>query len=455
MDGYPPPSPGAQYRPGPPARVAVIGSGIAGLACAWSLARRHDVTLFEAADTPGGHCCTIDVPLPGGASQPVDMGFIVYNERTYPNLTAFFAHLGVATEASTMSLGLSLDDGAFEYGGDGIGAVLAQPRNLLRPRLWRMFADLARLYREAPAALADETISLGAWLDARGYGAGFQRDHLLPMAAAIWSCPPGAVRAQPAASFFRFCANHGLLQWRDRPRWRTLSGGSRSYVQKVLANFAGRLRLACKITAVTREGGQVALTLGDGGVEAFDHVVLATHGDQASRLLRGQDARESDVLGRFRTVPNRVVMHQDARLMPQARRAWSAWNFISPRGADGDALPCVTYWMNRLQNFQAPGDVFVTVNPRVTPAPGSILAERQFNHPVFDTAALAAQRAIWGIQGAGGVWYAGAYLGAGFHEDGIQAGLHVAEALGAPPRPWQGSGLSARLYLPDGRVEAA
>ncbi len=425
--------------------IGIVGSGIAGLSCAWLLSRRHRVTVYEASARLGGHSCTVEVPHAGGAL-PVDMGFIVYNEPTYPNLTALFRQLGVATQASCMSLGLSVGDGRLEYGGHDVTALFAQKRNLVRPRFWSMLAQLMRLYRLAAAADVPDSMSLGEWLDLNRFPRRFRDDHLLPMAAAIWSCAPGAVLQQPARAFFRFCDNHGLLRLKDRPDWRTVTGGARAYVAKLSADFAHGIRRDCRVVAVRRDAQGATLHLAQGETARHDHVVLATHGDQAAALLADADAAERAVLGAFRTTRNRAVLHGDAALMPKRRGVWSSWNYLASQG-DDMAPPCVTYWMNRLQTLPGP-NLFVTLNPRRAPAPGLTHAWQDFAHPVFDAASLQAQRDIWRLQGQRRTWFCGAYLGAGFHEDGVQAGLAVAERLGGVRRPWTVPEESGRLHLP-------
>ena len=426
--------------------IAVVGSGIAGLSCAWLLSQHHHVTLYEANPSLGGHSHTVDAQRPGG-SVPVDMGFIVYNEVTYPNLTALFAHLGVPTQASDMSFAVSLDGGGFEYGGHDLPALFAQKANVLRPRFWSMLAQLLWLYQRAPAATrVDPMLTLGEWLDRHHFTRGFQRDHLLPMAAAIWSCPVGAVRAQPAASFFRFCDTHGLVRLTNRPIWRTVSGGSREYVARLAAAIRGEILTGREIVGIRRADDHALVLDAQGGAARFDQVVLATHGDTAMALLLDADDAEREVLGAFRTFANRAVLHGDARLMPKRRATWSSWNFCAAGDATQDP-PVVTYWMNRLQRLQG-ADLFVTLNPRREPAPGLIFDEREFTHPIFDAPALLAQKRIWGLQGARRTWFCGAYLGAGFHEDGVQAGLAVAEMLGGVARPWRVPEPFGRLYLP-------
>jgi uncharacterized protein len=426
-------------------RIAVIGSGIAGLSCAWLLGQRHTVTLYEADTRLGGHSCTVDVPRPQG-SIAVDMGFIVYNEATYANLTALFRHLNVPTRESCMSLGFSLEQGGLEYGGDNIAALLAQRANLVRPRFWAMLAGLLRLYRAAEHASPPAGISLGDWLDEHRVPAAVQRDHLLPMAAAIWSCPPDAVRAQPALAFLRFCDTHCLLRLNNRPAWRTVDGGSREYIRRLRAHIAAEVLQGCEVVGIARRADGVTVRDATGGARAFDQVVLATHGDTALSLLDDADHAERAVLGAFRCGPNRAILHSDTALMPRRRPVWSSWNFLGRRNDTADA-PCVTYWMNRLQNIPGP-DLFVTLNPWREPAPGTVIAEQNFEHPLFDTASLRAQQDIWRLQGSRRTWFCGAWLGAGFHEDGLQAGLAVAERLGGVRRPWRVAGQSARLHMP-------
>lgn len=431
-------------------RIAVVGSGISGLSAAWMLGRDHDVTLFEHDSRAGGHSRTIDVDMGCGRPVPVDTGFIVYNETTYPNLTRLLAHLGVGSRSSNMSFAVSLDDGALEYKGSrDLKGLFAQRRNLVSPRFWSMLRDLFRFYREAPAHAGKLGLAtLGEFLAEHRYGRAFRDDHLLPMAAAIWSAPTPAVLDYPAEAFIRFCENHGLLKIGDRPRWRTVAGGSRAYVDAMLARFEGRTCLNRGVARIARVGGQVLISDLEGQTERFDHVIIATHADQALAMLGDPSDSERRLLSAFRYSRNAAVLHDDPALMPKRRQTWASWNYLGRRSRHGQTNDlCVSYWMNRLQGIDDPRPLIVTLNPRQTPRPGSVIDSIVFDHPIFDNAALAAQKALWPLQGERNTWYCGAYFGAGFHEDGLQAGLAVAEALGAQ-RPWALANPSDRLHIP-------
>lgn len=430
------------FTPGATQRIAVIGAGISGLSAAWLLSKRHEVTLFEADRRLGGHSNTVEV-----AGVPVDTGFIVYNETTYPNLTALFHHLDVPTRASDMSFAVSLDGGRLEYSGTSLRGLFAQPRNFLSPRFGSMLLELLRFYRNAPRDLPGMGLSsLDAYLDANRYGAAFRHDHLYPMAAAIWSTPAAEVGRYPAAAFVRFCANHGLLQLTGRPVWRTVSGGSRRYVARLREDFQGRIIAGRAVRGVRRLSAGVGI-VDDAGVEThFDQVVIATHADQALALLEQPSHAERDVLGAFRYSGNEAVLHADPRLMPRRRSAWAAWNYLADRRVDEKL--CVTYWMNPLQAIPADTPLFVTLNPVEEPDPARVFYRTRYEHPQFDAGAMAAQARLWSLQGDGGVWFCGAYFGSGFHEDALQAGLAVAEGLGDVRRPWQVAEESGRIPLP-------
>jgi predicted NAD/FAD-binding protein len=441
--------------PGGRLKIAIVGAGVSGLAAAWLLGQRHEVTIFEAEPRPGGHSCTIETGGPTGPS-PIDMGFIVYNEDTYPNLTALFRHLKIATRPSQMSFSVSLDDGRLEYSGTGLAGLLAQKRNLLSPRFWSMLRDLLRFYRQSPGDVAGLGLTtLGDYLDSRLYGAAFREDHLYPMAAAIWSAPAGKVAAYPAAAFVNFCDNHGLLKLSGRPLWRTVDGGAKTYVEALLAPLDGRLRLNARARGVRREPNGVSLIAGDGGEARFDALVLACHADQALAMLADASIEEKRLLGAFRYSRNQTVLHADERLMPRRRAVWSSWNYLGRSAAEG-APVSATYWMNRLQGLSDAPPRFVTLNPHFEPREDLVIARRVFEHPIFDAKAIAARDELWSLQGRRGTWFCGAYFGAGFHEDGLQAGLAVAEILGGVRRPWRVVDESGRIKIHSSRrsVEA-
>jgi predicted NAD/FAD-binding protein len=428
-----------------PLRIAVVGTGIGGLSAAWLLSQRHDVSVFEAEARIGGHCHTVEA---GQAA--VDTGFIVYNERTYPNLTALFSHLDVPTKASDMSFAVSMDDGVLEYSGTNLVGLFAQGSNLASPRFWSMLRDVVRFYREAPASVRDldPSASLDDYLNSAGFGTAFREDHLYPMAAAIWSTPALEIGNYPAVSFVRFCENHGLLKFFRRPIWRTVEGGSRAYVEKLIAPFRHHIRTSAPVTAIRRVNGAVEISTPGAEPEWFDHVVIAAHADQALALLTDRSERENDLLGAFSYGLNETVLHSDETLMPRRRRVWSSWNYLAQSARDGSKRrkPCVTYWMNRLQGVTADRALFVTLSPLHAPAEETVVWRGVYRHPLFNAATLAAQKELWSLQGQSNTWFCGSYFGSGFHEDAIQAGLAVGESLGGTTRPWTVAGESDRIF---------
>lgn len=436
-----------------PSRIAVIGGGISGLAAAWLLSRRHHVTLFEGNDYLGGHTRTRDIPGAHGPV-PVDTGFIVFNERNYPLLTGLFGHLGVATRASDMSFAFRSADGRLEWAGDNLDKVFAQRRNLLRPSFLRMIADVVRFNRGAKrflAAGAGGEPTLAEFLDALGVSRALRRQYLLPMAAAIWSCPPDDMLRFPARQFLQFFRNHGLLDLADRPLWRTVAGGGREYVRRLAAGISGGHHVGTPIRRIRRHAGGVELFADAGPVGAFDQVVVATHADQALGLLEAPGDWEKRLLGSFRYQRNDAWLHSDPQLMPRLRRVWASWNY---QAGDDSHAPSVTYWMNRLQGLAGTGNQFVTLNPATPPQAEATHEHTVFRHPVFDTAAIRAQAMMDRIQGRDHVWFCGSYLGYGFHEDGLRSAVRIADAFGVRP-PWHDAGATAPETAPAPSIAAA
>ncbi|MEZ5970838.1 MAG: FAD-dependent oxidoreductase [Hyphomonadaceae bacterium] len=416
------------------------------MSAAWLLSQKHDVTVYEKNDRFGGHSNTVMVNTSLGPT-PVDTGFIVFNDATYPNLIALFEHLGVRTKESDMSFGVSLRGGETEYSSVDTSAFLCGGRNLMSPRFWSMTWDLLRFYRNAPLQLLatrDTMMSLGEYLNAHRYGAAFQRDHLLPQAAAIWSASMGDIHHYPACAFVRFFENHGLLKLKGRPKWRTVEGGSLSYVEKLTAPYAANARLRSEAVSVRRDASGARVRDARGRVDRFDHVVIATHADAALAMLEDASAQERQLLGAFRYARNRAVLHTDTAFMPRRPPLWASWNYVGDNPEGGCV---VSYWMNKLQGIQSEEQIFLTLNPRTEPRADSILYENKYDHPVFDGAAIRAQEQLWSLQGVRNTWFCGAHFGSGFHEDGLQAGLAVAEHLGGVRRPWTVENESGRIHI--------
>jgi len=415
-------------------RVAVIGSGISGLSVAHALAPQAQLSLFESASHFGGHSHTVDVRLEG-VRHGVDTGFLVFNHRTYPRLVELFGALGVVTAKSEMSFSVQVPQQGIEWSGSELNSVFAQRRNLLRPRFLGMLADLMRFNRLARALAAgtgtlEEPIA--DFLAREGFGEAFRDWYLLPMLGCIWSCPTEQMLRFPVATMVRFCHNHGLLQVTNRPQWHTVAGGSRQYVEKMLAmvrHHGGDTRRRSTVRNVRRTPHSVVVA-SDRGTEHFDEVVLACNSDQALALLSDASTDERSVLGAIRYQPNRAVLHTDVSLLPRRRRAWAAWNY--ERAADAmveQSQVCLHYLINRLQPLPWQTPVVVSLNPGRAPASEKVIGEYDFDHPVFDAAAVAAQGRLARIQGRSNIWFCGAWTRYGFHEDGLMSGLAVAAAL--------------------------
>ena len=412
--------------------IAVIGSGIAGLASAWLLGRRHQVTLIERNDYIGGHTHTIEVEE-NGQPLAVDTGFIVYNIANYPLLTRLFEQLGVATRESDMSFSASIGPGQIEYSGDSLNSLFAQRRNLLSPSFLRMVADLIRFNRRCKGLLrmgGFEGLTVGELLARERMSDSFRDHFLLPMAAAIWSCPTRTMLDFPAESLARFFNNHGLLNLIDRPLWRSVTGGSARYVDRFLDEIGqDQVRLdAARSIRRLEQGVEVRLASGERAI--FDELVLACHADQALALIEAPSAAEQRLLSCFRYQPNHTYLHTDIGLMPQRRQVWSSWNYLSRINQDGSSAVSVTYWMNRLQGLETSKDYLVSLNPLRPPAAEQIIAEMVYDHPVFDQAAMDAQPQLAELQGQDRLWFCGSYFGYGFHEDALAAAVAMADRFG-------------------------
>ena len=427
------------------ARIAVVGSGIAGMTAAYLLSRKYQVTLFEAEDRLGGHTATMDVQL-NGRNWAIDTGFIVFNDWTYPNFIKLLDQLGVASLPTEMSFSVSCEKSGLEYNGHNLNTLFAQRRNLFSPRFIGMIRDILRFNKEAPAeldaGLLQEGETLGAYLDRKGYSQAFMMDYLIPMGAAIWSSGLTAMRDFPLVFFVRFFKNHGLVSIKNRPQWRVIQGGSRSYIEPLSKPFADGIRLSTPVQAIRRAGEQVCI-VSHHGEEWFDEVVLACHSDQALALLKDPSDEEKSLLGQLPYQMNDVVLHTDTRLLPDNHRAWASWNYrrrdpsrLQP-GQDDQSLVSLTYNMNRLQRLEddpelaASNTTFcVTLNDSPAIDPNKVLGRYQYAHPVFTLEGMAAQAGIQKMNGSRHTWFCGAWCRNGFHEDGVVSALAVAGKLG-------------------------
>jgi uncharacterized protein len=414
-------------------KIAVVGSGISGLSAAWMLGNKHRVTLFEASAYAGGHTNTVDVTL-DGVTHPVDTGFLVYNDLTYPNLIRLFDYLGIVTHRSEMSFSVSLPQENIEWAGASLGTLFAHKRNLLNPRFWRMLQEILSFNSKAQQLLEwslEQRATLRQLLDAHRFSAALRDWYLLPMAAAIWSSSPRDILDFPAATFLRFSINHRLLQLKGRPQWRSVVGGGRTYVEKISASLD--LRLNHPVESVSRDDAGVQL-VSRGETQRFDAVVFASHAPDTLSMLKDADSAERAILGSFRYQPNRALLHTDRRFLPRRDSLWSAWNYLAT-GDDSRAV-CVSYLLNTLQQTPFTTPLMVTLNPAEEPAPGTVIRSFDYDHPVFDQAAIDAQARLPSIQGRKRAWFCGAWCGYGFHEDGLRSALNIIGDFGVEA-PWQ------------------
>ena len=417
-------------------RFAIIGTGISGLTCAHLLGADHDVTVFERDDRPGGHTNTVRVQL-GDEVHHVDTGFIVYNELNYPGLVRLFERLGVPTKPSDMSFSVSDETAGIEWRATSLNTIFAQRRNALRPEFLCMLADIMRFNTSTRRLLTTgvpETVTLKDFLMAGGWSGRLVEWYLAPMVSAIWSAPPAQALDIPAQTFARFFENHGLLQLGAQPRWRTVAGGARTYVERILAPLGDRVRLGTPITKITRGPQGIEVLSDRHGPEAFDHVILGCHSDQSLALLGDPSTAEREVLGAIRYQPNTAVLHTDARLLPRASRARASWNYRLATAQPGPAT--VTYDLNLLQSISSGQNICLTLNDVAAVDPGLVVGVFDYAHPVFDPPAIAAQKRYHDISGQRGTWYCGAYWGYGFHEDGVQSALRVCRRVRSGPVTW-------------------
>lgn len=416
-------------------RIAIIGSGISGLGCAYFLHRHHDITVFEAGSHIGGHTNTVAVKE-GEREVAMDTGFMVYNEVTYPHLTRLFKELKVPTKETVMSFSVHHGPSGVEWNGAGFNTLFAQRKNLFSPRHWRFLWQLNRFNSEAVAALEDphyQSLTLAQYVEARGYGQDFIDRYLVPMGGAVWSTPPDKMLNFPAVTLLRFWHNHGFLGLHTQHQWRTVQSGAREYVKRLVSPLADRIHLNTPVRQVKRGADGVLVTTDKLGEQRYDKVILSAHADQSLRLLVDPTERERAVLSAFKYQSNKTHLHTSPRFMPESRRCWAAWNYRSEQAPAGGVSTSTHYWMNQLQGVSDKVDYFVSLNAEVPPT--SVCREIDYEHPLFDLPAIAAQKEVAGLNDpAGRTFYAGAWTRYGFHEDGLLSAVHVCEKLlGADP----------------------
>lgn len=413
-------------------KIGIIGTGISGLGAAYLLNKDHDITVFEKNDYPGGHCRTIDVPF-AEKSVPVDTGFIVFNHRNYPHLTALFKHLDVETEKSLMTFGVSAGGGDLEYSSH---SVFAQARNLFRKKFWGMLFDILRFNKTAYKTVQScSDLTLGEFLEKMGMGEWFKHYYLQPMGASIWSCSVETILKYPAKPYIDFFESHGLLTINDHPQWYTVKCGSRAYVEKITASFNDKIIMNCAITSVARHENGWRVADQNGNDYMFDHVIFACHGDRVLPLLADPTDEQEKAFGSFEYEENEIVVHGDVSFMPKRKKVWSSWVYLSEEMEDHGKTVSLSYWMNSLQNIEQTHQVFVTLNPAHALREDMVYDRHVFHHPVFTHQSVNAQKMVADLQGKNGLWYCGAYLGHGFHEDGLDSAVDIVTQLGGDV-PW-------------------
>jgi predicted NAD/FAD-binding protein len=419
-------------------KIAIIGSGISGLGAAYLLNQEHDVTVYEKNKYIGGHSRTVDIQVEG-KTIPVDTGFIVFNYHNYPNLSGLFEHLNVQVEKSKMSFGVSINDGWLEYGTGRVFDIMAQRRNLLRLRFWRMLADILRFNAMARSYLASD-LTLGECLEELKLGSWFRDYYLLAMGASIWSTPAKAMLDFPAQTFIRFFDNHGLLTINKQPEWYTVKGGSKEYVKLITKSFADKIKLGCGAKKVEREEKYVSVTDFNGEKKQYDQLIFACHSDQLLKILQNPTAKEKKIIGAIKYQSNEMILHSDTSFMQKRKGSWSSWVYLSEKNTDYCNENCnavsLSYWMNNLQTLHTDKEVIVTLNPGRKPDPDTVYDRYTFQHPVFDKKALDAQMKIENIQGIDRIWFAGAWQRYGFHEDGLLSAVNIARRMGVNI-PWK------------------
>ena len=403
-------------------KIAVIGSGISGLSAAYYLSKKFKVDLFEQEDYFGGHSCTYDIKKEK-KTIPVDLGFIVFNELTYPNLINFFKELEVPFEKSDMSFSVSIQGSNIEYGGRGLKALFANKSNIFNFNFLKMIGEIISFYKKAPSLIKKNLVgeTLGSYLDKSNFSKYLVEYHIIPMVAAIWSMPFSKARDMPLELFLNFFINHGLFKFKNRPQWYTVTGRSRTYVKKVLEKISGEIFKNYKVNSIYRNENNVRIKIGDDYLD-YDHVVLASHADQSLKMLDKPTEEEQRILSKFKYVSNEAILHSDERFMPKKKLAWSSWNSIS----NGNKT-CVTYWLNNLQNLKSDKNFFLTLNPIKEINKKNIVKNINFTHPYFNSETLKYQKSLLSLQGKKRTWYCGSYFSYGFHEDGIKSAINLTE----------------------------